>query len=311
LYKRSRITETNIQVQQESDGGRNRILVSMSSESGTSVAHPVYRSTAKGIPNLRVYFGEFWRRRDFAIEISKAGLRAANADSLIGSFWLVLNPLLLAGVYYVLVTLLSGSKISDPMRLPHIVGGIFVYYFFAACMTQGAGAVTSAGKLINNTSFPRLLLIYAVVRTAFFRFIPTIPVFFLIYLSRGQALNWHQLLAIPALIILMGFSFGIATLLAVLQVYFRDTASFLPYVNRVWLYISPVLFYPERISSHLGNLSYINPLYSLIGIWGEVLTRNETAPIQMWIAAAAWSISTLILSCLLFMVKERDFAVRI
>jgi len=283
----------------------------MASESSASTTHTVYRSTAKGIPNLKTYFREFWRRRAFAVEISRAGLRAANAGSLIGSFWLVLNPLLLAGVYYTLVTLLSGSAIDDPLRLPHIVGGIFVYYFFAACMTQGAGAITSAGKLISNTSFPRLLLIYAVVRTAFYRFIPTIPVFFLIYLGKGQTLDWHQLLAIPAFILLMGFSFGIATLLSVLQVYFRDTASFLPYVNRVWLYVSPVLFYPELIFKHLGNLSYLNPLYSLIGIWGEVLTRNQSAPLEMWIVAAAWSGTSLLIGCLVFMIKERDFAVRI
>ena len=40
-------------------------------------------------------------------------------------------------------------------------------------------------------------------------------------------------------------------LLATAQVYFRDTSSFLPYVNRIWLYLSPVLYYPEAVPQAL------------------------------------------------------------
>ena len=273
----------------------------------------VYRSTSAGIPNIPTYVRDFWNRRVFAVEMSKSGMRSSNANNVLGSFWLVLNPLLLAFVYYLLISVLSGNNSAqeDPQRLPHIVGGIFAYYFFAACMTGGAQSVVAAGRLIMNTPFPRLLLVYSVVRTAFYRFLPTIPVFFFVYLIKGQHFHLVQLLAIPAFFMLTLAGFGMAALLATAQVYFRDTSSFLPYINRIWLYISPILFYWERIYKELGTLSYLNPLYSFMGIWGDVLIRGKMPPVHMWYAAGLWSIGIFTVGSLIFISRESDFAVRI
>ena len=279
----------------------------------SKIEEHIYRSTSSGLPNFSTYLREFWSRRVFAVEMSKSGMRSSNANNVLGSFWLVLNPLLLAFVYYLLINVLTGnnSAQSDPQRLPHIVGGIFAYYFFAGCMSGGTNSVVAAGRLIMNTPFPRLLLIYSVVRTAFFRFLPTIPVFFIIYLVKGQHFNVYQLLAIPTFFLLLLAGFGIAALLATAQVYFRDTSSFLPYVNRVWLYVSPILFYWEKIYDSVGAWAYLNPLYPIMGIWGDVLIRGTLPPVELWYAATLWSVLIFTVGSILFISKESDFAVRI
>ncbi len=70
----------------------------------------VYEPHKAGLPPLKEYFKELWRRREFAIEMSRATLRAQNSDTVFGVLWNVLNPLLLAAVYYVLVVVLSGGQ---------------------------------------------------------------------------------------------------------------------------------------------------------------------------------------------------------
>ena len=263
------------------------------------------------MPNLVDYIKDFFGRREFATELSRSNLRATNANNVLGSFWLVLNPLLLACVYYLLVAVLSSGKSTGSERFAHIVAGIFAYYFFAACMTTGAAAITGAGRLIMNTPFPRLLLIFAVVRTAFRKFLPTIPIFFIIYLAGGLKLHAAQLLAIPVFILLAMAGFGMAALLATAQVYFRDTASFLPYINRIWLYVSPILYYAERIYHAIGSWAYLNPLYSIMGLWGDTLIRGEAGNAHMWIASTAWSVGIFLVGSLAFISRESDFAVRI
>ena len=49
-------------------------------------------------------------------------------------------------------------------------------------MTTGARSVVGGGKLLMNMSFPRLLLPLSALRTAFFRFLPTLIVYFAIHL---------------------------------------------------------------------------------------------------------------------------------
>src|SRR6266576_27843 len=66
-----------------------------------SAAEHVYEPHAAGLPPLRPYIRELWRRREFALELSRTRLRAQHFDTVFGQLWMVLNPLLLAGVYFV------------------------------------------------------------------------------------------------------------------------------------------------------------------------------------------------------------------
>jgi teichoic acid transport system permease protein len=167
------------------------------------------------------------------------------------------------------------------------------------------------GKLLLNTSFPRLLMPFAAVRTAFFRFLPTIPVYLLFHILAGNPWNLGTLCAVAFLFFLTIFSLGIAAFFATVQVYFRDATSFLPYFNRIWLYASPVLWLIDSIGARFRSLATINPLYSLLGGYSEALTEGHVPALSVWITAASWSVASLAIGSFYFMSRERDFAVRI
>ena len=40
---------------------------------------------------------------------------------------------------------------------------------------------------------------------------------------------------------------GLAMIVGALQVYFRDLKNFMPYLLRVWLFASPVLYYADEM----------------------------------------------------------------
>jgi teichoic acid transport system permease protein len=160
-------------------------------------------------------------------------------------------------------------------------------------------------------AFPRLLMPLASVRTAFFRFLPTVPVLIVIHALASKNWSWSQLLALYFLLMLTAFGFGLAALVAALQVYFRDTSSFLPYFLRIWLYLSPVLWFPSEAPERFKDLMVFNPLFSMIGGWNELFQLGEIPPTSMWVAATVWAILSLVGGSLFFMSRERDFAVRI
>jgi len=70
--------------------------------------HHVYRPHRAGLPPLGTYVRELARRRAFVRELARAELKAQNYSTAFGQAWLILNPLLLAGVYYLLVTIIRG-----------------------------------------------------------------------------------------------------------------------------------------------------------------------------------------------------------
>lgn len=273
----------------------------------------VYEPHRVGLPKLGPYARDLWSRRQFAAELSRATMRAAHSTTFFGQLWLVINPLLLAAVYYVLVNILSNRSGGD--FLVHLVGGLFFFYFVSGCITTGAASVTSSGKLVSTMAFPRLLMPLSAVRTAFFRFLPTLIVYFVIHGVVGAPWSPTMLLAGVFLLYGLVFGAGIGAFLAALQVYFRDTASFLPYFVRLWLYLSPVLWYPEDVATRLGEtgarFAQLNPLYSIVGGWSDLLVRSEMPSTGTWIAGAAWAVGAAVVGSLFFMSRERDFAVRL
>jgi hypothetical protein len=145
-------------------------------DSGFLTEYQVYEPHKTGLPPMRPYLTELWRRRHFAAELSRTNMRASNTRTFFGQIWLVINPLLLALVYYMLVDILGSQATPKPgaptgmEKLSHMVGGIFAFYLISGCITTGAASVVGSGGLIANMSFPRLLMPFSATRTAFFRF---------------------------------------------------------------------------------------------------------------------------------------------
>src|SRR6476619_2745253 len=123
----------------------------------------VYEPHKVGLPPIWPYIQEFWRRREFAVELSRTNLRSQHYMTTFGQLWLILNPILLGFVYFLLVDILHHHKNAD--------------YFIQQSLNQSVKSVVTGGKLILNSAFPRALLPMASVRTAFFRFLPTLLIY--------------------------------------------------------------------------------------------------------------------------------------
>ena len=288
----------------------NRAVADRAESSGFIRNVQVYEPHRVGLPPVVPYVTELWRRREFAAHLSRSNMRAANTRTFFGQLWLVINPLLLALVYYVMVSIISSRQGGMPF-LAHLTAGIFIYYFVSGSISTGATSVTAGGSLIANMAFPRLLMPLSAVRTAFFRFLPTIPVYLVIHTVAGLPWSWVQLLALYFLACTVLFAAGLAAVFATFQVYFRDTTAFLPYALRIGLYLSPVLWFIEQVPGRLQAFVMANPLYYLIGGWTDLLVRAKAPEPVVWVGAAVIAVVTLVAGSMFFMSREREFAVRL
>ena len=276
---------------------------------------PVYHQYGPhraGLPPLRRYFKELWHRRTFAAEMSKASMRGANTSTFFGQAWLILNPLLLAGVYYMLVAIIRGQH--APELFTHLTLSLFAFTIVSTSVTSGSTSVTSSGKLLINTAFPRLLIPLSAVRTSFFRFLPTVPVYLAFHALFGNPWHPRMILSLYFLGCMVVFGMGLAAFFATLQVYFRDTSSFLPYLVRIWMYLSPVLWLPENLIGSgraVQTLVAFNPMYSMLGGYTDLIQEGRYPPSYMWLSSAAWALAVAVIGFLFFMSREREFAVRL
>jgi teichoic acid transport system permease protein len=272
--------------------------------------HHVYEPHIVGLPPLGQYLREAWRRRGFAVELSRTKLRAQNFNTLFGQLWLVLNPLLLASVYFVLVDILrAGGRDED--FFAHLMAGIFAYYFVSGSVRNGIKSVVGGGRLILNTAFPRVLLPISGVIMAFKRFVPTIVIYVPVHVAMGLPVGPEQLWVLPLLALLVVLASGLAMIVAALQVYFRDLKNFMPYLLRVWLYGSPVLYYADEMPQQYRFLLDVNPLGQLLAAWSAVINQAQAPTSHQLLVASAWAFGSLAVGFFYFVSRERDFAVRL
>jgi teichoic acid transport system permease protein len=90
------------------------------------------------------------------------------------------------------------------------------------------------------------------------------------------------------------FNLGLSAIVARLAVPFRDINNFIPYVNRLWLYLSPIIWpltLLDNASPTLQNLVELNPMFHLIELYRTALIGYPTYPFQLedLLLSLAWA----------------------
>ena len=259
---------------------------------------------------MRRYLRTLWDRRQFAYELARANLRVQHYNTALGQLWLVLNPVLLGLIYFILVYIIGGGSRGIGF-LAHLMLGLFAFRLVSTSVSQGARSVVRGGRLILNTAFPRTLLPLSSVLISLGQFLPTLIVYAVIHAVAGLPVGWQLLWTIPLLALFVVFAAGATMLAATAQVYFRDFANFLPYLTRIWLYLSPVLYYANEVPDKFKPLMAINPLYPLIATLSDVVNQGQSPSPGYLLWGLVSAVVTFLLGALIFISREREFAVRI
>lgn len=284
-----------------------------------AITHPeatteirILRPFRAGMPNLRLYFNDMRSRKEFVLELSRAEREEEHLDTVFGQLWSVISPLLSAGVYYLFIFVVQGGH-QGPEFFLHLVAGIFIFEFVSTAATRGANSIIRAGALINNTSFPRALLPLTDVLTAFRVFIPAMFVYAVFQLALQVPTSLPALQAAPALILIILFTSGLAMFAAAAQVYFRDTQALMPFVLRLTMFASPVLYYPEQAKALFDGrlLTTLNPIFCMVQIFSGSLVRGNTFDLWTWLIAIFWAVISFVGGFWFLVTREGEFAARI
>jgi teichoic acid transport system permease protein len=272
----------------------------------------ILRPFKAGMPNLRTYFQDMRVRKEFVLELSRAERAEEHLDTVFGQLWSVISPLLSAGIYYLFIFVVQGGH-QGPEFFLHLVAGIFIFEFVSTAATRGSNSIIRAGALINNTAFPRVLLPLTDVLTALRVFIPAMFVFAIFYVALQVPIKLAALQAIPAFFLILMFTSGLALFAAAAQVYFRDTQALMPFLLRLTMFISPVLYFPEQAKALFDGrlLTTLNPIFCMVQIFSGSLVRGDTFDLWTWLIAIFWATLSFVGGFWFLVTREGEFAARI
>jgi teichoic acid transport system permease protein len=241
----------------------------------------------------RTYLSQLWQRREFGWFLAMGNLRARNASTLLGLFWWIVNPVLMALIYFIVFGLIfPGTRGAEHQFLAYLMSGVFVFNFVVTSMTSGANSILANARLLVNIRFPRLILPMSAIFETSVGFLTSLAVFYLIAWPVNGVAPSLTLLALPAVFIGSAiFNLGLASLTARLAIPFRDINNLIPHITRLWLYLSPVIWpvtFLDGLPTWAARIFKANPMYSMLeayryALMGRPIHRNEIIMLAIWV----------------------------
>lgn len=262
------------------------------------------------VPPLGPYLRDSWNYKDFMVSLAYADARSHHVDTALGNLWQLLNPTLLIGVYY----LIFGVIFDVTRGLDNYIGflaiGVFMFTFTRSSMSSGARAILNNRSLMQSIRFPRVVLPMATVFAEFIIFLPSIVVVVVVAIATGEPFGLPWLLLAPLLAVQLVFNAGLAMIASCLTARYRDLEELLPFLLRLWFYMSGVLYPVDRVGDALGSswqaVFEANPAHVYLSIGRDALLENSTSAAQ-WLLAVAWAVVSLGVGLVFFKRDELEY----
>ncbi len=253
------------------------------------------------------YMQRLWERRDFARYLAWGNIRSANSNTALGLVWLVLNPLLLAMVYLVIFGVVLRASRGEPDYMAYLLVGMFGYYYTRQSVSAGSTSITRNVRLLSNLNIPKLVMPISAVIQAIVGFVLSIVVVVVINaLYSDIYLTWQALYLIPAFLIHTVFNLGMATLFARWAVSIADLTNILPYMLRIWLYFSPIIWpmsFFDEAPHKLQLVLQANPMFAFIGMYRSALLDYPIETFHV-VSASIWAVAAVSVGLVVFIRSE-------
>lgn len=168
-------------------------------------------------------------------------MRGRYRDSMLGSAWTLLQPLLMTGIYYFIFAFLFATS-SIPNYAVFVLVGIVLWNYFATVVAAGTVSLVANSDVIRKVWFRRELVPMSVMLANTFSTAILLSVIIPICIVANPVV-WKTVILVPiAFVLLMSLAFGLACLLAVANVFFRDVAHLVSVVLLPLFFLTPVFY---------------------------------------------------------------------
>jgi ABC-2 type transport system permease protein len=249
-------------------------------------------------------FGTLWgRRRILALLVSR-DLKVKYAGSVLGYLWSVLDPLLLAGVYWFVFTRLMQRSLGEAPYVVFLLCGMLPWQFANGAIRASMKSLSKDAKLVRSTSLPREIWVVRTVGSKLVEFLFSLPVIAFFALVTGAHLTWHVVFFPLALLLQVTLLLGIGLILAPVSVLYVDIGRLVPIVMRLLFYFSPILYGVHDITRRLGETAghfySLNPLAGIFDLYRTAFFDDEWAGWHAVAVSAGFAIVSLVIGLVVF-----------
>jgi ABC-type polysaccharide/polyol phosphate export permease len=272
-------------------------------------------------------FSEILASRDLLANLTLRDIRGKYRRTVLGQLWSLANPLAAMAIYTFVFSFIlrlepdSGSPSGLNVFALWLLCGLLPWTFLSNVITQSIASIVGNSNLIQKVYFPRIVLPFASVGATGFSWVIEMTVLVVALSIVGAfVLPWIPILVL-VMVLLAVFATGLGLMLAIANVYFRDTEYFVTILLQIWMYLTPII-YPislmQKASADFGGLFgtpitvvdiyQLNPMVHFVDVFRQVLYDNRWPDTSDLVVCLAWSLVSFGVGLWVFRRHEKKLA---
>ncbi len=272
--------------------------------------HPAFEyDSAQRQQPLVDEFLQLWRYRDLVLLMTGNILKNRYKRSLLGIFWMLLNPLLQTIVLAVAFGALFQSAL--PHYPIYLLSGLLAWSFMTQTTQYAMGVMATGSGLLKRIYIPRATYVVAAVGNGLVNFLISILPLVLIVLVLQHPVSASWLFLPVSILILLIFTLGLALLLSTASVFFNDSIDIYQIVIQAGFFLTPIMYPPSVLPEALSGWMILNPFFLMIELFRAPIYAGAVPEPSLVIATAVLACVTLLAGWTVFAGKADQLAYRL
>lgn len=215
-----------------------------------------------------INLAELYSYKDLILQLTRKDFLGQYQQTLLGPFWVILQPLLSVFVYVFAFNNVIGISTGNvPPFLFNLIG-ITLWNLFSEIFLQTSKTFLQNGDVFNKVYFPRIIVAISTFWLQLQLFGINLLLLFVTYtyyviMGHVDYDLGQLLLIIPIIIITAGIGFGGGLIFSVLTAKYRDLMSLIQLIIRLLMFVCPIFYTLSMVPESVQWFVVINPLSSL------------------------------------------------
>lgn len=220
---------------------------------------------------------ELWLYKELFYFFAWRDVKIKYKQTVLGFLWVVLQPLFMMIIF----TFFFGKALNIPSQdLPYpifVFSGLLVWNTFSTGLTSSSNSMISNSSIIKKIYFPRLIIPVSSILVAMFDFLIAFSLFIPLLWYYDQSVSLTAFFYWPLSVFMtLVATMGPGSLLAALNVKYRDFRYIIPFLVQILFFLTPVI-YPISLLKYpaLQYMLALSPMYCVIEIFRYPLTLHD------------------------------------
>jgi len=238
-------------------------------------------------------------------------VKARYKQSILGFFWVILNPLaqmlVMSFAFSTILRIPTNSSENIPYSLFLFVA-LLPWNLFANSLSFSAGSLVSSGPLITKIYFPRTILVLATIIAKIIDFLFASIILIIFMIAYQIPITLNILWVLPLFFIQQIFTLGLSLFLAASNLLYRDIQYLLNMILLLWMYTTPVFYPVDLVPDKYRLIFQLNPMAVIINAYRQVILGGGEPKYSSIIIALVLSFIILLFGLSYFKSREKIFA---